>query len=59
MSPDTRTRILDGAIATMSSTGLARLTLEDVATVAGVSRQTVYRYFGNRDALISATIVRE
>lgn len=56
---DTETRILDATIEALARHGLTRLTLEDVAGLAGVSRQTVYRYFGNRDALISATILRE
>jgi AcrR family transcriptional regulator len=59
MARDTRTRILDAAIATMGRHGLARLSLEGVAREAGVSRQTLYRYFGSRDALISATVLRE
>lgn len=59
MSSDTRTRILDAAITAMSRSGLARLSLEDVAREAAVSRQTLYRYFGSRDALISATVLRE
>lgn len=42
-----------------SQLGLTRLAVEDVAREAGVSRQTVYRYFGSRDGLISATILRE
>lgn len=58
-SPDTRTRILDAAIVVLARTGLARLTLEDVAHEAAVSRQTLYRYFGSRDALVAATILRE
>ncbi len=52
-------RILLAAIEVMGAQGLARLGLEDVARVAGVSRQTVYRYFGNRDALIAAVILHE
>jgi AcrR family transcriptional regulator len=56
---DTNTRILDGALTVMSRHGLSRLSLEDVARAAGVSRQTVYRYAGNRDGLITATILRE
>ncbi|WP_052667442.1 TetR family transcriptional regulator [Nitriliruptor alkaliphilus] len=58
-SEDTRLRILDAALTVMSRYGLARLALEDVAREAGVSRQTVYRYVGSRDGLISDTIVRE
>lgn len=58
-SPDTRNRILDATMVTLSRDGLTRLSLEDVARQAGVSRQTLYRHFGSRDALISATILRE
>lgn len=43
----------------MTRHGLARLSLEDVAREARLSRQTVYRYVGSRDGLITATIVRE
>jgi AcrR family transcriptional regulator len=57
--PDTRTRILDAALAVIDRKGLARLSLEDVAAEAGVSRQTVYRHVGGRDGLITATILRE
>ena len=52
-------RILDAAHAAMAIHGLARLSLEDVAREAGMSRQTVYRYFGNKDALVTAAILRE
>lgn len=56
---DTRARILDAALAAMAAHGLARLSLEDVAREAGMSRQTVYRYFGTRNALITAAVIRE
>lgn len=59
MTPPTEARILDAALAVMAARGLGKLTLEDVAQDAGVSRQTVYRYFGNRDALVTAVILRE
>lgn len=55
----TRTRLLDATMTVLARTGLARLSLEDVAAEAGVSRQTLYRYFGSRNALITATILRE
>lgn len=59
MRTDTEARILDATLEVAGSYGLSRLTLEDVAKEAGVSRQTVYRYFGSRDRLIEATILRE
>lgn len=55
----TRERILQAALSVMAARGLAKLALEDVARAAGVSRQTVYRYFGSRDALVTAVILRE
>ena len=59
MSQPTHDRILDAAFAAMAAHGLHRLSLEDVAREAGLSRQTVYRYFANRDALVTAVILRE
>lgn len=56
---DTRTRILDATIEGLSRHGIARLSLGEVARAAGVSRQTLYRYFGSRDALVEATVLRE
>jgi AcrR family transcriptional regulator len=57
--PDTATRILDATLATMADHGIARLSLEDVARRARLSRQTVYRYFPNKGALLEATVLRE
>src|ERR1041385_8733016 len=56
---DTATRILDATLATMGDHGVARLTLEDVAKRAGLSRQTVYRYFPSKGELLEPTVVRE
>lgn len=55
----TRERILDATLAVVSAQGLRRMSLESVGQEAGVSRQTVYRHFGNRDVLIDETVVRE
>lgn len=55
----TEDRILAATLAVLSRVGIAGLSLEEVAREAGTSRQTVYRYFGNRDALIAATVLRE
>ena len=59
MRTETESRILDATLEVAGLYGLSRLTLEDVAKEADVSRQTVYRYFGGRDQLISAVILRE
>lgn len=58
-APETRTRILDAALARLGEVGIARLALDDVATDAGFSRQTVYRHFDNRDGLLAAVVLRE
>lgn len=57
--PATHTAILDATLLVLARVGIAKLAMEDVATEAGVSRQTVYRHFGSRDGLLSAVIVRE
>ncbi len=36
--------------------GVSKTTMDDIAKEAGVSRPTVYRYFGDRDTLITALI---
>lgn len=59
MSQSTQSRILDAAFECVSEAGLARLTLEDVASRAGVARQTLYRHFVSRDGLLRALVLRE
>lgn len=56
---ETATRILDATLATMADHGIARLSLENVARRAGLSRQTVYRYFPSKRELVEATVLRE
>ncbi len=58
-SRGTRARILDATFDAVATFGLARLTVEDVARHAGLSRQSVYRYFGSKDELIGALVIRE
>ncbi len=58
-SHGTRARILDGAFDAAATFGLSRLTVEDVAREAGLSRQSVYRYFRSKDDLIGALVMRE
>jgi AcrR family transcriptional regulator len=61
-SPDTEPiadRILDGALAQFCDTGLTRSTMDDVARRCGLSRVTIYRRFANKNALISAVLLRE
>ena len=51
--------ILDATAAAVVADGFGSVTLADVAARAGVSRRTVYRYFGDRDGLAEALVQRE
>jgi AcrR family transcriptional regulator len=55
----TATRILDAAFRAAATFGLSRFTMDDVARLAQLSRQTVYRYFDSKDALVVALVYRE
>ena len=55
----TRERILDAAFERVNAVGLSRTTVEDVARAAGITRQTVYRYFSSKDRLITMLLLRE
>jgi AcrR family transcriptional regulator len=54
---DTPARILDAAERCMSRRGL-RVSMNDVAEEAGLSRRTVYHHYPNRSALVSAVLRR-
>lgn len=56
---DTRSRILAAAFDAVATFGLSRFTVDHVARLAGLSRQSVYRYFDSKDALVQALVVRE
>lgn len=53
---EARSQILLAAQTVFVRYGVAKTTMDDVAREVGVSRPTVYRYFKDRDALISALI---
>jgi AcrR family transcriptional regulator len=52
-------RILDAAQRIVLQTGARRLSLTEVAKLAGVARPTLYRYFASKDELIDALGKRE
>lgn len=55
---DTRSAILAAAESCFARLGIAGTTMEDVAKAASSSRATVYRYFADRDALVTESVVR-
>ncbi|MGZ6778800.1 MAG: TetR/AcrR family transcriptional regulator [Mycobacterium sp.] len=50
----TRRRILAATFVVLSRDGRRKLQLSDVAAQAGVSRPTLYRYFGSKEGLLEA-----
>ncbi|ONI78993.1 TetR family transcriptional regulator [Actinosynnema sp. ALI-1.44] len=53
-----RETLLDAAAELLAQHGFAGLRMVDVATSAGVSRQTVYNEFGSKAALVDAVVLR-
>lgn len=60
-SPTTvRERVFEGALVCIGRYGLARTTVDDVASASGVSRATIYRHFpGGREQLVNETVAWE
>lgn len=60
MVADVETRILDAAKRCCEQWGFEKVTVDDIAAAAGVSRATLYRMFpGGKDVLFEALRVRE
>lgn len=53
---DARAQIFTAAEAVFQRYGVVKATMGDIAQEVGVSRPTIYRYFRDRDALISALV---
>lgn len=54
----TRDRIVDAGREAIRRFGLRRVSMADVAELAGVSRGSVYRYFPDRNTLVAAVLRR-
>lgn len=52
-------RLLAAGLEAATIHGIAKLSMGDVAGRAGLSRQTLYRYFPSKDALITAIVSAE
>ena len=54
--PGARERILDAALQLVGNHGLTALSMDDLATQAGVSRATLYRLFPGKPALFTSLV---
>ena len=54
----TKDKIVDAAITTFIRYGARKTAMTDIADAAGVSRQTLYDLFGNKNELVEAAISR-
>ena len=55
----TETAILDAALAEVLAHGIRRTTASDIARRCGISRQTIYRYWPDAQAVFAALVTRE
>ncbi len=57
-NPDTQQRILEAALACVKRWGIEKVTLNDIAREAGVTRPTVYSYFESRDEVVRFALLQ-
>jgi len=53
---DNKSRLIEAAIKTFSQYGVKKTSMADIADCAGVSRQTVYVNFKNKDEMLAAAM---
>ncbi|KRB76564.1 TetR family transcriptional regulator [Nocardioides sp. Root190] len=58
-TPTLRDRLLEAAVAIMTTAGWGRVTMARLADEVGVSRQTVYNEIGTKNDLAEAMVMRE
>jgi AcrR family transcriptional regulator len=58
-TPELTARVVGGALRAIARYGLGKLTVDDVAREAGISRATLYRYFPGRGAVLAAVVESE
>jgi AcrR family transcriptional regulator len=51
--------VLDVAADLLATYGVRRVSLSDLSSAAKVSRQSLYRWFGDRDGVVRAVFIRE
>src|SRR5438445_7283131 len=57
-NPDRRSQILDAALACFAKHGFHQASMHDISAEAGISVGLIYRYFENKEAVISAMAAR-
>lgn len=57
--PDARTRIIESAYTCFGQFGIPKTSVEDIARVAGLSRQTLYKHFTGKRAIIDQIAIAE
>ncbi|MBS4728506.1 TetR/AcrR family transcriptional regulator [Mycobacterium sp. SM1] len=57
-SSSRRRQMLDAAVKVMGKTGFHQMSMQDLAAEANVSVGLIYKYFGGKEDLLLATIVR-
>lgn len=57
-NPDTQARILEAAIACVKKWGIEKVTLNDIAQEAGLTRPTVYSYYPSRDDVVRHALLQ-
>jgi AcrR family transcriptional regulator len=55
-SSEKRQKIVDRSRSLFMMRGVSPLTMEEIAALQGISKRTLYRYFPNKEALVSAAI---
>ncbi len=58
-TPEVTAKVVEGALRAIARFGLTKLTVDDVAREAGISRATLYRYFPGRGAVLAAVVQAE
>src|SRR5438067_11185849 len=53
-NPDRRSQILDAALICFAKRGFHQASMHDISAEAGISFGLIYRYFENKEAVISA-----
>src|SRR5256886_2945704 len=53
-NPDRRSQILEAALICFAKRGFHQTSMHDISSEAGISVGLIYRYFENKEALISA-----